>query len=48
MQKIIKIIIRDSKVSMKRYIKNLNRLKNFVKRFGSFCFMRSTVMEKGI
>ena len=36
--KIIEIIIRDSKVSMKNYIKKLNRLKNFVKRFRSFCY----------
>ena len=39
LRKIIEMIIRDSKISMKKYIKNLNRLKNFVERFRSFCFM---------
>ena len=48
LQKITEIIIRNSKVSMKKYIKNLNRLKNFIKGFRSFCFMWSTVMKRSI
>ena len=39
LRKIIEMIIRDSKVSMKKYNKNLNRLKKFVESFRSFCSM---------
>ena len=40
--------IRDSKVSMKKNSKILNRIENFVKRFEIFCFMLSTAIERSI
>ena len=41
----MEMIIRASKVSMKKNSKNLNRIENFVKRFKSFCFKLSTVLR---
>ena len=46
--KIIERIIRDSKVSMKKNSKKFKRVENFVKKFESFCFQLSTVIERSI
>ena len=48
LQKIMKKIIRGSKVSMKKNSKNLNRLENFVKRFKIIRLRVSAVRERSI
>ena len=48
LQKIIKMIIRASKVSMKNINKSLKRMKNFMRRFMIIFLKVSTVKERSI
>ena len=48
LQKIMKSIIKVSKVSVRKFIKKLGRLEKFVKQFGNMCLSLFTVAERSI
>ena len=48
LQKIIKMIIKASKVSKRNMNKSLNSMKKFIKRFKIVFFKILTVLEKSI